>query len=379
MRLLENLNVDFLGKRKIGYAVSGILLILSMISILFRGLEFGIDFKGGSQIALQFEKTIDISQVRNKIDKIGLGNVEVKTFGGETGVLLRTELQQIPEEIFPKVLTSINNSIDKNFPGIQKSVVDTTVNSVTYSFASPEITNEVNEKLFVLGYQSTLAERENDNTQLIVRISIADWIEENLRTEFSDNQFSLLKEEIVGPKVGGELKQDAVIAVLLALLVILVYLGFRFKFAFAIGAVAALFHDVLITLGMFSLLYGVIPGLNLEISITVVVVFLTLVGYSINDTVIVFDRVREELKIHKTFDLETNINSAINKTMSRTIITSLTTLFTVCILLIFGGEVLRSFAFALFFGIVYGTYSSVFVASAFVLEYSKKWNKKMQF
>ena len=379
MRLFENLNIDFLGKRKIGYAISGTLIILGLLSILFRGLGLGIDFKGGTQIALQFEKPIDISQVRTEIDKIGLGNVEVKTFGGETGVLLRTEYQQITPEIYPKVLTAINNSIDKNFPNIQKSIVDSTTSSVTYSFADPETANAVNDKLFELGYQATLEQNEADNNRVVVRVSIADWIEENLRAEFSDNPFSLLKEEVVGPKVGEELKQDAVVAILLSLLVILVYLGFRFKFAFAIGAVAALFHDVIITLGVFSLLYGLIPGLNLEISVSIIAAFLTLVGYSINDTVIVFDRVRENLKIHKTAPIESNINAAINKTMSRTVITSLTTLFAVLVLLIFGGEVLRGFAFALFFGIIVGTYSSIFVASAFVLEYAQRWNKKIQF
>lgn len=379
MQLLENLNIDFLGKRKIAYVVSGTLILLGLISLLLRGLELGIDFKGGSQIALQFEKPIDISKVRDDIDKIGLGNVEVKTFGGETGVLLRTELQQIPTEIYPKVLDAISNSIDKNFPGVQKTVVDSSSSSVTYSFADPETANSVNDKLFELGYQSTLAIREADNRNIVVRISIADWIEENLRNDFSDNHFELLKEEIVGPKIGGELKRDAVVAVVLALIVILVYLGFRFKFAFAVGAVAALFHDVMITLGVFSLMYGVLPGLNLEISISVVAAFLTLVGYSINDTVIVFDRVRENLKIHKTAPLEENINTAINKTMRRTLVTSLTTLFVVSVLLIFGGEVLRGFAFALVFGILVGTYSSIFVASAFVYEYATKYKKKMNF
>ncbi|KAB2846788.1 MAG: protein translocase subunit SecF [Melioribacteraceae bacterium] len=379
MRLFENLNIDFLGKRKIGYAFSGILIILGLLSLLIRGLGLGIDFKGGTQIALQFEKAIDISQVRTEVDKIGLGNVEVKTFGGETGVLLRTELQQISPDIYPKVLTAINNTIDKNFSGIQKTIVDSTVNSVTYSFTDPETANAVNDKLFELGYQATLEQNEADNNRVVVRISIADWIEENLRVEFPDNHFSLLKEEVVGPKIGEELKRDAVIAVILALIVILVYLGFRFKFAFAIGAVAALFHDVIITLGVFSLMYGVIPGLNLEISVTIIAAFLTLVGYSINDTVIVFDRVRENLKIHKTAPIEQSINTAINKTMNRTVITSLTTLFTVLVLLIFGGEVLRGFAFALFFGIIIGTYSSIFVASAFVLEYAQRWNKKIQF
>jgi preprotein translocase SecF subunit len=156
-------------------------------------------------------------------------------------------------------------------------------------------------------------------------------------------------------------------------------LGFRFKFIFAFGAVAALFHDVLITLGLFALLYGLIPGLNLDIDLTVVAAFLTLVGYSINDTVIVFDRIRENLKIHKTRPLFEIINESISQTMSRTILTGGTTLLTVLVLLIFGGEVLRVFAFTLFFGIIIGTYSSIFVASTLVYEYATKYKKKVEF
>jgi preprotein translocase SecF subunit len=194
-----------------------------------------------------------------------------------------------------------------------------------------------------------------------------------------NNHFVVQKEDHVGPKIGSELKQDSIISVVLALGAILIYLGFRFKFVFALGAVVALFHDVLITLGVFALMHGVVPGLNLEISISIVAAFLTIVGYSINDTVVVFDRVRENIKIHKTAPLEDNINNAINKTMRRTIITSLTTLFVVVVLLIFGGDVLRGFAFALTLGIVVGTYSSIFVASPFVYEYVQRTNKRIQF
>jgi preprotein translocase subunit SecF len=148
---------------------------------------------------------------------------------------------------------------------------------------------------------------------------------------------------------------------------------------FAVGAVAALFHDVLITLGLFAALYGVIPGLNLDIDLSVVAAFLTLVGYSINDTVIVFDRVRENMKIHKSIPLIDLINKSVNQTMSRTIITAFTTLLAVFVLLVLGGDVLRAFAFTLLFGIIIGTYSSIFVASAFVLEYANRTKKKVQF
>ena len=246
-------------------------------------------------------------------------------------------------------------------------------------FPDPLTTIIMSEKLFADGFQVIKASPEADNDKLIVSLTIADWIKENLVHNHSDNPFKVLKEEKVGPKIGKELKTDAIIAVVLALLVILIYLGFRFKFGFALGAVAALFHDVLITLGIFSILYGLIPGLNLEISISVVAAFLTLVGYSINDTVVVFDRIREDIKIHKTADVEEIMNKAINKTMRRTIITSLTTLMVVTVLLFFGGEVLRGFAFTLFFGIIIGTYSSIFVASSFVLEYAKRRGEKIKF
>ncbi|MGD8778882.1 MAG: protein translocase subunit SecF [Ignavibacteria bacterium] len=379
MRFIDNLNIDFLSKRKMAYVISGSILILGILSLLLRGVELGIDFKGGTQIALQFENPVEISDVRDNLLNIGLGNIEIKTFGGETGILVRTEMQEIPTDIFPKVINAIERNIDENFADTQKSIIDSTVNSVTVRFASPDIATQVNSKLFQEGFQTSLASREADNLDVVFRVGIADWIEENLREKLPGNDFDVLKEEIVGPKIGGELKRDSIIAVILALIVILVYLGFRFKFAFAVGAVAALFHDVMITLGVFSLLYGVIPGLNLEISVSVVAAFLTLVGYSINDTVVVFDRVRENVKIHKTAPLEDNINTAINKTMRRTIVTSLTTLFVVTVLLFFGGEVLRGFAFTLFLGILVGTYSSIFVASSFVLEYAKSRKTKIEF
>ncbi len=375
----RNVNFDFLGNRKKAYLISGSLIALGIISIIFRGLSYGIDFKGGSEIALEFEKPVEISQVRAKVSKIGLGKVEVKTFGGSTGILLRTELQNIPRKVYPNVLKAIDSTMNAVMPNVKYSIVDTTVNSVTYRFEKPEIANEITDKLFKAGFQTSKMARTAENKEVIVRVGISDWIKLSLAKAFPDNHFTLLKEDKVGPKIGKELKVDAIIAIVLALIVILIYLGFRFKFVFASGAVVALFHDVLITLGLFSLLYGWVKFLNLEINIDVVAAFLTLVGYSINDTVVVFDRVREDIKIHKTAPLEENMNKAINKTLSRTIITSLTTLFVVAVLLFFGGEVLRGFAFTLFFGIIVGTYSSVFIASPFVLEYAKRKKMKIQF
>ena len=379
MRILENFNYDFLGKRKIAYAISITLFLIGFISVIVRGLQFGIDFKGGTEIVLQFEKPIDIGEMRTYVENLGLGSAEVKTFGGETGILVRTEEQVIPPGIYPKVVENIESAIENYFPGIERNIIDSTASSITYEFANSEITNTVIDELFDAGFQTGRVSEELDNKQMIVRVSIADWIKENLSDKLGNNPFIVLKEDIVGPKIGEELKKDAVLAIFFALIAILIYLGFRFKFIFAMGAVAALFHDVLITLGLFGILYGVIPGLNLDIDLTVVAAFLTLIGYSINDTVVNFDRIRENLKIHKTRSLYDVINTSISKTMSRTILTSGTTLITVLVLLIFGGEVLKVFAFTLFFGVIIGTFSSIFVASALVYEYAQKYKKKLEF
>ncbi len=380
MRIFHNLNVDFLGKRKYFYILSTTIFVLGLISMLVRGLQFGIDFKGGTEVVLEFEKAIDIKQVRDQLSNIGLGNVEVKTFGAETGALIRTEAQDIPAEIKPKVLGGVEAKISEAYKGIKiDKKEDPNTGSVIYTFAGPDTATKVSQLLFEKGFQASRVSMEANNSEVIVRIGVSDIIKESLRSTLQDNNFKVLREDRIGPKIGDELKRDAIIAVVLALLGILIYLGFRFKFVFAVGAVAALFHDVLLTLGLFSLLYDVIPGLNLEVDLTVIAAFLTLIGYSINDTVIVFDRVRETLKIHKGGKLDVLMNEAVNKTMSRTILTGGTTLLTVFILLIFGGEVIRAFAATLFFGIIVGTYSSVFVASAFVLEYVNKKKSDINF
>lgn len=379
MRIFENIHIDWMGRRKLFYLVSTSLFLLGLINIVIRGLEFGIDFKGGSEIVLQFDKPIDIGQVRTEVEKLGLGNVELKTYGGDNTVLIRTELQTIPTALYPRVLQSIQNEIDKSIPGIERRITDSTQNSITFTLPNPDTTNILVAKLSEAGFQTGKVSEEPTNNQMLVSVGISDWIKENLKEKFQDNAFKVLKEDQVGPKVGSELKRDAVLAVLLSLVVILIYLAFRFKFIFALGAVLALFHDVLITLGLYALLYGVIPGLNLEIDLSIVAAFLTLVGYSINDTVIVFDRVRENLKIHKTMPLFDVLNMSINRTMSRTILTGGTTLLAVLVIFIFGGEVLRAFAFTLAFGIIIGTYSSIFVASALVLEYVNRTKKKVEF
>lgn len=193
---------------------------------------------------------------------------------------------------------------------------------------------------------------------------------DQFKNDFGDNNFDVRSIETVGPKIGRELRRAAILAVFVALVLILIYVSWRFEFRFGIGAIIPLFHDVLVTLGLFAIL-------NLEVSLAVVAAFLTIVGYSLNDTIVVFDRIREDLKIRRKEKYEIVINQSINETLSRTIITSLTTLIVVAVLFFFGGDVIHSFAFALLVGITIGTYSSIFVASPILVEWEQKVERRL--
>jgi preprotein translocase subunit SecF len=379
MRIFEKINVDFMGKRKFFYFLSSSLFFIGVLSAIFRGFSFGIDFKGGTEIVLAFPKAMTVGQLRPDIEKIGLGNVELKSYGGANSIIIRTELQSVPRTLYNSVISKINKQIENNYPGLPYQIVDSAAKSVTYSFPNADTTNALVDKLFREGFQTSRTTTDLTNAKMTVSIGISDLIKINLKERLKDNTFKILREDQVGPKVGEELKRNAILAVFLSLVMILIYLAFRFKFVFAAGAVIALFHDVLITLGLYLALFNVIPGLNLEIDLTTVAAFLTLIGFSINDTVIVFDRVREMLKIHKTMPIGEVINLAVNKTLSRTIITSGTVVFSALVLVLFGGEVIRAFSVTMLFGVIIGTYSSVFVASALVYDYAIKTKNKLQF
>ena len=379
MRIFHNLNVDFMGRRKMFYILSSVIIVLGFISMAIRGMHFGIDFKGGLEVVLNFEKPVSLNEMRAKANQIGIGNPEIKTFG-TNGILIRTDVQNITQKQVEELKSYTENMFKTLNNNIKYNLVKSNQDEYIYSFSNADTAQKVVQILLDNGAQAGRVLEENNETLVSVRLSLADYIKMKLKNLFPNNDFEVIKVDKVGPKVGDELKTIAIIAVALSILGILIYLAFRFKFIFALGAVIALFHDVLITLAVYSLLYGVIPGLNLEISLTVLAAFLTLIGYSVNDTVIVFDRIREQLKIYKNIDnLYKHINDAINKTMSRTILTGGTTLISIIVLLLFGGEVLRAFAFTLFIGIITGTYSSIFVASAIVLDYSLKIKKKIEF
>jgi len=361
------------------YILSSVIIVLGFISMAIRGMHFGIDFKGGLEVVLNFEKPVSLNEMRAKANQIGIGNPEIKTFG-TNGILIRTDVQNITQKQVEELKSYTENMFKTLNSNIKYNLVKSNQDEYIYSFSNADTAQKVVQILLDNGAQAGRVLEENNETLVSVRLSLADYIKMKLKNLFPNNDFEVIKVDKVGPKVGDELKTTAIIAVALSILGILIYLAFRFKFIFALGAVIALFHDVLITLAVYSLLYGVIPGLNLEISLTVLAAFLTLIGYSVNDTVIVFDRIREQLKIYKNIDnLYKHINDAINKTMSRTILTGGTTLISIIVLLLFGGEVLRAFAFTLFIGIITGTYSSIFVASAIVLDYSLKIKKKIEF
>jgi len=381
MRLFENINIDFLGKRKFFYIMSITLILLGLISVAFKGLEYGIDFKGGTEVIVSFNKPVNLSEVRAAASNIGIGNVEVKTFGATSeNVLIRTPLQEISQDQFDKIVSKLRASLEELIPDTLYTVKEKGVNYIVFTLPSPDSAKVITDYLLSKGFQAGLFSLEETNRDVIVRVGVSDLIREGLKEKFKDYSFEVIKEDKVGPKIGKELRRDAVIAIFLSLVVILVYLGFRFKFVFGVGAVLALFHDVLVTLGFVSFFNGLIPGLNLEITQNVIAAFLTLVGFSVNDTVVVFDRIRENLKIHKTMDLKEVFNMSINRTLTRTILTSGTVFLVILALLLFGGEVNRSFAFTFMIGIITGTYSSIYIASAVVYDWTMKRKKgKIEF
>ncbi len=299
MRLFENADYTLIPNRRIGYIISGTLLTISVLSLIFKGLALGIDFRGGMEFVVSNVENLKSEEVRSALAG-PLGNQpEVKTFG-ETDLLIRASVEE-----------------DLNTNQIQDLILST------------------------------------------------------IRGEFQGANPEIIKTSVVGPRFAEDLKRGAFYAVLGALFVVFMYILIRFEWQYGIGAVAALVHDVTITLGLFSLLAGVLP-FSLQIDQGVIAAFLTIVGYSLNDTVVVFDRVREYVNLFKTETFPVIVNKSINATLSRTVVTSVTTLIVVTILFLFGSEVLRGFSFALIIGVIIGTYSSIFVASPTIVELDQR-------
>ena len=282
--------------------LSAVLIVAGVASMVLKGgPKLSIDFKGGTMVAVNYTDPVDINEVRSALDQV--------IIEGQTFDFSKAEIKHFGDE----------SNVAVRLPGIEDE---------------PE--------QFAHKFVEKMAE------------AFPTLVPDN-KTEF------ILSIEKVGPKIGAELSRDAVMAIFSALALILIYISIRFEFKYAVGAIAALTHDVLITLGFFSLL-------DFEVSLAVIAAFLTIVGYSLNDTIVIFDRIRENVKGLKNATLSSVINESINQSLSRTIITSLTTLFVVTVLFLVGGEVIHTFAFAMIVGVIIGTYSSIFVASPVVIK-----------
>lgn len=294
MQLIRpDINIDFIGRRKLAMLISAIMIVISLGALAVKGLNFGIDFTGGTLVEVKFDKPADIADIRAAISPKGYGNAVIQDFGS-------------PEEIMIRVQNKEN----------EKS-----------STISTAILDGLNEK-------------------------------------FGADAVEMRRVEFVGPQVGEELTQAGIMAVLIAMLAILVYVTFRFEFRFALGADAALVHDITIVLGLFAIT-------GKEFTLPVIAALLTVIGYSLNDTIVVFDRIRENFATNrkrKNPDDEAAIaNASVNQTLARTLMTSGTTVLVVAALFFFGGEVIHDFAFALLAGILVGTYSSIYIASPIML------------
>ncbi len=302
----ENTKIDFFSRAKLWLGISGVLMVAAFVSFLIQGLNYGIDFQGGTSLRTQSSQTVEVAQYRAALEPLELGDVSITevfdpNFGDDQNVaMVRIQAQEGEE-----------------------SVTNDTIGAV----------------------------------------------QEALRSVSPDITFPSV--ESVGPKVSGELIKTAAIAVILAVMAILFYIWLRFEWQFAVGAVLALSHDVLLTIGVFSVI-------QIKFDLAIIAALLTIVGYSINDTVIVFDRVRENLRKYKQKPLKDVLNLSINETLSRTLMTSVTTMLALVSLFVLGGDVIRGFVFAMMWGVFIGTYSSIFVATAIllVLGVKRDWSKK---
>ena len=313
MRLIRDTNYDFMGKRYVAFAFSLLIIVPGIISMVVRGgLNLGVDFTGGTQVEVQVTTPAGGNASQVPIEKV---RAAVAAAGYD------------------------NRSIQRAGGG------------------------EVND--FLIHVQATQTGQQVTGEETGGR-HVSEAIVAEVAKAFPDMRVELRQVQSVGPKVGSELKSAAVQAVLAAILLILIYVAFRFEFRFGVGTIIAAGHDVLFILGLYSLF-------NKELTLTVIAAFLTLVGYSVNDTIVVFDRIREELKLRGKRDPYAVIfNSAINKTLSRTLLTGVTTLFVLVALYVAGGEVVHDFAWVLLIGIVVGTYSSIFVAAPLMVEWQKR-------
>jgi preprotein translocase subunit SecF len=366
MELYKNTNFDFLGKQKLFIGLSLVLTVVGLASWVAKGgLKYGIDFTGGANVTVGFASKPPVDKIRASIGARIPGEISVQEVPAENSVIIGTGIKTDAE--LQAARGTIVRTLEEEY-GVPAGKLD--FNNASAQAIADRLRGPLQNAGAGLSDQQLLdaaramtSFRDKNRSGLVRGIDelasvpgVTPAILTALKQEAAAGQFSIRGAEIIGPKIGAELRTKAVLATLYALAGMLVYLAFRFEFSYGLAAVIAVFHDVVITLGLFSLF-------DKEISINVIAALLTLVGYSMNDTIVVFDRIREDLKLTKKDSFPVVVNRAINQTLSRTILTSGLTFIAALSLFIFGGAVLHGFSFALVVGIFVGTYSSIFVAS----------------
>jgi preprotein translocase subunit SecF len=384
MEFFRDVNVDWMGKAKYFVALSVILLVLGWASILKNGgIKYGIDFRGGTLVYVRFAGPAPVDQIRKGLAAAGIADSSIQTIsdtvlnaGAQNDVVIGLERKGQGDESLDAGKQAILDALHKTFGTAAEGKLD--FNSVTKDSLAGYLTqkdplllgstaadryNQLAERL--------LAARDTEHSGIVTSFDQLKNVDganpavlSSLNNGFVLGNFTIRNVEVVGAKVGAQLQRQAFFATLYALAGMLVYIAFRFEWVYGIAAVIAVFHDVLITLGFFSLFHY-------EISLTVIAALLTLVGYSMNDTIVIFDRVREDQRLMRKDAFPDVVNKAINQTLSRTILTSGLTFLTVLVLFLLGGEVLRAFSFAMVVGVVVGTYSSFGIAAPIVVW----WNK----
>ncbi len=371
MELFKNTNFDFLGKKWWFIGASLVLSAAGITSMAVKGgPRYGIDFRGGTIMDVKFAGAPQTEKIRSALSKRISGEISVQNVGGVNNeVLIGTELKSDQE--LAAARQAMTQTLEATFSqnASQLDFNNTGRQALADRLREPLLRNGVSlsdqqlQELVdrMLDYRDRIRSGLLTNfDQLAAVPGVTPAVINTLKQECDLAPFTVKSVDIVGPKVGGELRTQAILATLYALGGMLVYIAFRFEWIYGVAAVVAVFHDTIITVGLFSIF-------NKEISLTVIAALLTLVGYSMNDTIVVFDRIRENLKILRREKLESLVNKSVNQTLSRTILTSGLTFLTVLSLFLFGGEVLHGFSFALVVGIIIGTYSSIFVASPIVI------------
>ncbi len=371
MDFLVNNKFEWMKFRHVYLTASGIAIVLSIVSIFMFGLNFGIDFAGGTEVQIKFREAPPIDEIRDRLKKVGLEESSIQQFGdaSENEVLIRVpELEEEGEiDDVSKLIISVLRD-EKSMSLLDDGKVDLNIigrvelkQMFKKELAGSEDKGDPEEIANrIIDYRKMHGGLISDFSEIKAGASLTEMELQILEKATFFGHFSIRQIERVGPKVGEKLKSQSMLAISFSVVFILGYIWFRFQFQFGIGAIAALVHDVIITLGVLSLF-------QTKFTLTIIAALLTLVGYSLNDTIVIFDRIRENLKSYRGKSMNATIDKSINESLSRTALTSLTTLLVVACLYFFGGEVINGFAFTLLIGIIVGTYSSVAIASPVLL------------